>query len=367
VLELQRTAGNAVVASRLQRQLDGDAAIAFTTWIDAQRLTLHEHAADAIVADAVSLDDAKGRALDVASAIGTGKRLKMLKERTAQRGAAASASARPAATVDALAAALTEELQAISTAQMAGGDETALGQAVPRAVRTVADALTTRFPFREHTYVMLGNSPAPIMAWLRDDPRVPPDAAVHLPLGGLSDPQAKSVKELLADPDARARLFAHFKHCLGDPEHLTHTLVVVDFASSGASTRKVVALLQNWQRKQTVLSFAYTYSGSAVDLRKAGGPETAGLPPIEHVHHPTTRAELVFGRMDMDKLLKSVLHLKGPTEAHIREVVEGSEGAVKDRGAHYDRMVELLFSARMRIEREDREGSPASAHWEDAG
>ena len=79
---------------------------------------------------------------------------------------------------------------------------------------------------------------------------------------------------------------------------------------------------------------------------------------FDYIHRPKSPHEKVFAELTSGKDLKNAMHLKGPEEADVKELLEEidsgtDKGAVKDRREQYARLRRLLGAARQRMEQTD--------------
>ena len=189
-------------------------------------------------------------------------------------------------------------------------DHGRLGKVLPQAMASLAQRLWQRFPQATHTYVMVGNSPAGLMAFLQLNE---PDAdVVHLPVGGIASPVFNAADACHVDL-VRKVIDDYLGHALRRAMADGKTLVLIDLVSSGVTIELLEKLVGGWLdvhagKNRRLAVFGYGRVMPAQWLgRTNDGP--AGRCARAFVV-PSGKSERAFIHMSEAKIIKNVMHLK---------------------------------------------------------
>lgn len=319
-------------AAVAQRELGDEDKEPFYKWLDETDLALSAEQIQSIVRapEVKSLQDAKEQAqLDAlagknaaakAKAYGTKRRLFTKPQQAAAR------------------AVLEDCISELESVQKSGG----LGQGVVSAIGSLAQVLLEIHPAADHTYVMLGNSPAPLMAWLQLQGH---GAGIcHLPLGGLTTPEGMQAMTEAGPEAVQGRMGSYFDGILAAVLTRGKPIVLVDYVSTGGSLNVTADCIKTWLSGKGV-SLPVTFFGySEHALEEVGGLMTS---PHEGVLATSEGpAEKVLTKLNADKALKNVLLLKGPATLDIAELLNGQGPTLQL--AEWNRVLRLMRDALLR-------------------
>ena len=228
-------------------------------------------------------------------------------------------------------------IQELTSAQESGG----LGPGIVSAVDSLARLLLETHPPSSHTYVCLGNSPAPLLAWLQIQGLG--DTACHLPLGGLTTPEGE--KRMMEEgPEVVGKtMSAYLNSSLKLVLSRGKPIVLIDYVSTGGSLVITANHIKDWLascKKDLPVSF-FGYSEREADAESVNGlmngPHEGVLATSEGP------AEKIFAKLSADKVLKEFLLIKGPDTLDIRELLDGA--GPRPQAAHWKRVLRLMRDA----------------------
>lgn len=220
-----------------------------------------------------------------------------------------------------------------------------LGKALPAAIASLAEVLLHTFPPNTCTYVMMGNSPAPLMAWMQINGYG--KSTFHLPLGGLTGGNAPAQNregyQKLWNSEHGIKLAKYFEVALGAAVSQGKPLVFIDYTATGGSLVYTLDMVKAWleQRKTPLDVQFFAYS-------EKHAPDVKMLMESGHDGVLATsigKMERIFTRMNADKLLKNVLQLKGPASLEINDLLRMPDPstAVVHQPAHWFRLLTLML------------------------
>lgn len=204
---------------------------------------------------------------------------------------------------------------------------------LPEAVASLADVLIETFPPGTCLYIMLGNSPAPLMAYLslrrKNFPKL---AMVNIPLGGLSspndiskssEPTEKRKEYAEATGKASGKINKYLHYFLAPYLKSGRKFVLIDYASTGLSSVVMADLVQRYLKEMEsphdVSLFAFAEEPpKEKSLLMTSGYEAA-------VASPLGEAEKLFTKLTMDKFYKNTLSLLQYKSLDITELLEASD------------------------------------------
>ena len=225
-------------------------------------------------------------------------------------------------------------------AQAHGG----LGKGVASAVASLAQVLLETHPPEAYTYVLMGNSPAPLLAWLILNGYG--EAACHLPLGGLTTPRGEAVTANIGDGPLPEPIAQYFDGSLAAVVGRGLPIVLIDYVSTGGSLVKTADYIKRWLHGQG-LALPVSFFGYSEHTL----PEAPALEESPHGGVLATAqgpAEKVFTKLNADKVVKDVLLIRGPATLDIADLLEGK--VPKAQPAHWKRVLRLMQAA---LRRED--------------
>jgi len=206
-----------------------------------------------------------------------------------------------------------EELGELEQVQETGG----LGKALPPAVASLADVLIEEYPPDRSVYIMLGNSPVPLMAYFGLMRRkIPKLTMVNIPLGGLSSENKFTVS---ADPKKQRQAYgkvfgeqsekidAYLDHFLKPYLGTGRRFVLIDFASTGLSIVVMADLVRAYleRAKSDQQVGVFTFSKELPEdesFLMTSGYDTVAASPLGE-------AEKLFTHFTMEKNYKNRLFL----------------------------------------------------------
>jgi hypothetical protein len=318
----------------VQRALNASDASAFEVWLAAQELEKRDMDFAGIVRDASDLSHAKSLALEAASRSLSDKRARLLRDQLARRERQArlkGEEVNPA------------ELQTIQDV-MAELGAVGLGRAVSASIASLAEVLMAHYPPGSHTYVLIGNSPAPLLAWLQLNGFG--EAACHLPLGGLTTPEGTRAMSEAGTERVQTAVSGYLDSALGPAVAKKKPLVLVDYVSTGGSLAATATFVKQWlaARGVDLPVFILGYSEKGPDqldeLMQAGHEGILAT--------AVGRLEKAFTKLNADKLIKKALLLKGPASVDIVDLLRAADpaAAVVGHPEHWARLVRMMAALR---------------------
>jgi hypothetical protein len=225
-----------------------------------------------------------------------------------------------------------------------------VGKGVAGAVASLAQMLLRVHPPHSCTYVQMGNSPAPLLAWLTLNGYGA--ATCHLPLGGLGTAQAARLARKIGEDPLPEALVHHLDRTLAPVLARGLPIVLIDYVSSGGSLVTTAGCIKRWLhgrgRNLPVTFFGY----SEHTLREA--PELNRLPHTGVLATAAGPDEKVFTKLHADKVLKGHLLIKGPATLDVADLLEGQ--APQAQPAHWRRVLRVMRAA---LQRDGRPGDTA--------
>jgi len=193
--------------------------------------------------------------------------------------------------------------QAISAIQSIHTDKK-LNHVVPDAVTSLATALVRQYPAENHAYLMVGNSPAPLLAVMQQQWS---ESTLHLPLGGFGGP-------VYSDADAADKLQIDCKvgviidKVLSPLQKVEKSVVLVDFAISGATLEYIFKQVETWRSTHSKANetkvFAYANSRPPVLKKDPQDPKRTLLSGTYAM--PVGETEEVFMELVTGKHIKNL-------------------------------------------------------------
>lgn len=319
-----RSAGLSSASDRtVQRLLSTTDAQALESWCKDQGIRLDGASALEIPARATDLPEAKQMALDAAARSASTSRAKVM--------AGALARTRSRKTP--------EEIQSIETVLedlQRGG----LGRALPAAIASLAELLMDTYPPAEYSYVLMGNSPAPLLAWLQLNGRQA--SAFHLPLGGLTTPEGTKKMAEVGAAAVQDTVSGYLDSALELAVARRKPLVLIDYVSSGGSLAVTAGFIKRWLASRGI--------DLSVDVFGFSERAPEAVPELMESGHRGVLAtavgemERAFTRMNADKIFKNVLLLKGPASLDIVDLLNAPNpaAAVVEHPDHWARLLRLM-------------------------
>lgn len=314
----------------VQRVLDGGQLAALEAWCKAQEVPLAARDFGQIRDAASSLEEAKQLALDLASRSAAAKRIKLLEGHAGRaRKALGAEDSRENA----------ERLQIIED-QIADLTRGGIGHALPTAIASLAELLMDQYPPGNYSYIMMGNSPAPLLAWMQLNGRHA--AAFHLPLGGLTSPGGSQRMQTVGAVGVQTKVSNYLDTALGLAVARRKPLVLIDYVSTGGSLVVAAGFIKEWLRSRgidlPVFIFGYSEKGPG-ELHELMSAGHAGI-----LATALGRMEKVFTKMNADKAFKNVLLLKGPASLDIEDLLAADDPAtaVVQHPDHWARVIRLM-------------------------
>lgn len=172
----------------VQRKLSDEDAEAFDKWLSGQAFKLGDQQRLGIIRWSDTLDEAQQQAgLDAEAAEGIAERRAMYKKSSDTAHSKAKKPGKLQAEFAKTAEFIDQTIAELDDAQTYGG----LGRGMASAVASLARLLPETHPPDTCTYVLMGNSPAPLLAWLTLNGYGA--TACHLPLDGLTTPKGEEL------------------------------------------------------------------------------------------------------------------------------------------------------------------------------
>ena len=335
--------------SMIQRQLDDDQKRQLAQWLAEQQLQdlkLHE---DPQVQAANGLEEAKQLArnkaenrfseIDQEAQQATERRKAMIKQNLI-RWQHREGKAKAQEAIDQA----KKQIEILSH-QLEELESGGVGRDLPVAIASLTEVLLHNYAPTEYTYIMMGNSPAPLMAWLRlNNPNA---KGLHLPLGGLTGGNAPSSRESwdeILKTIKGQKIFETLDFTIGDALEEEKGLVLVDFVSSGGSMIYATDIIKAWLERahkgeKEVKYLGYTEEGNEAalqNLREAGVKGVLATAMGE--------CEKAFARMNADKIYKKALLILGPESGEIIELIDAANpfDVLVQTPAYYARVLKIM-------------------------
>lgn len=296
-------------------------------WLEGEKINLEPGQLEKIIDEASNLNEARLMALDLAAQESSMKRKKLIDN-----------------IIKKFEKKKTEEELKILKIQAKELDMGGLGSALPDAIASLAKVLMAKFPPDKYSYVMMGNSPAPLMAWMKLNGFS--DSFCHLPLGGFTAGNApandrKGYEKIWKSDDGQ-KIADYFNYALLDQVKKGKPLVLVDYVSTGGSMVFAVDLIRLWLKsigsELQVLFFGYSEKDaeSLIPLMKSGHDGVLATAVGEK--------EKTYVKMNADKLYKASMMLKGPASLDIAKLLKAENpiAAIEQQPAHYERLLRLM-------------------------
>lgn len=214
-----------------------------------------------------------------------------------------------------------------------------LGAALPAAVTSLAEVLFSHYPPNGYTYIMMGNSPAPLMAFLE----INNIRSFHFPLGGITDVHQSSQQFNESVKQSEKLIDDYLELVLGKAVDIGKPLVLIDYVSSGSSMILAMDLIKSWisKRKQKVNVDFFGFTNHKPDK----------LPKLMQGNHSGVLAtavgkmERTFIQMMAGKDYKQSLMLKGPSSMEMAKLLETKNpaAAMVNHVGYYKRLVQMLL------------------------
>ncbi|MBA4344259.1 MAG: hypothetical protein C0423_19135 [Methylibium sp.] len=328
----------------LQRQpvaqlaLNEDDTQRFQKWLAEQPFKLSERQQASIIRYCNTVDTAVDQAkLDAEADVNIAKKQKLYATLSSGRGKAADRAKTPQDRQSILHAKqrIDDAIEELGAAREHGG----LGPELVSAVDSLAEVLLETHPSDRFTYVLMGNSPAPLLAWLLV--KGYDEAAVHLPLGGLTTPVGEKVTESIGSGALPAPIRDYFDTALRPALERRLPLVLIDYVSTGGSLVKTADYIKRWlaERRVDLPVTFFGYSEHTFD-------ETPALTDSPHEGVLATsqgKAENIFTKLNADKAVKEVLLIKGPATLDIGDLLKGQ--VPNAQPGHWHRVLRLMRDA----------------------
>ncbi len=233
------------------------------------------------------------------------------------------------------------------------------GSALPTATRTLANQLVAHYPPDNWHYIMMGNSPASLLAWCQFHQL----DVTHLPLGGITGKRQRTGRlqqQLLQQQD---KLADYFDRMLAVALASEKPLLLVDYTVTGKSLSLALDLLNGWmaQRHQTrPLQFFGFSEKTAETLLQQFGTRHSSMPlndrPLNDkllndksltgtLALATSPASQVFTRLCGLKAYKNALQLTAPRSLDMLDFLEKGQAALIDQSQNWQRLVDGLWQS----------------------
>ena len=222
------------------------------------------------------------------------------------------------------------------------------GEALVPATASLAEMLFEDYPHEECDYIILGNSPVMLSAYV--EARSIPANFIDLPLGGLTrgDSPYKTPEEYRANWDTRfAQPITNYFDALLLP-HIEHSnLVVVDYAQSGGSVVIVADFITEYLRvrgRDSLNVATFTFAKSPPTVERSAVMRS-GYDYV--IAYPTAEVTRLFTELVDNKMYKEGMHFIRYASVHINDLLtkkgDPSELLIEYR-AFYARLVEMIRS-----------------------
>jgi len=325
----------------VQRVLTGGNLEAFNEWFAAQPLKIGDQQRAEIIRESDTLEEAQQMSLDAEA--GTRivvKRKVYEKLHTSRRDKVGKAKTEgEKARCEQAALSIEAAIAELDDAQEHGG----LGKGVASAVVSMAQLLLKTHPPETCTYVLMGNSPAPLLAWLILNGHE--KAACHLPLGGLTTPRGEELTAKIVEEDPLPEpITRYFNQSLAAVVARNLPIVLIDYVSTGGSLVKTADYIERWLNGKglglPVSFFGYTEHTLPEAVALAESPYAGTMATAKGL------AEKVFTKLNADKVVKDVLLIKGPATLDVADLLEGK--APTAQPAYWKRVLRLMRAALLR-------------------
>lgn len=311
----------------VQRKLNETDNELFLKWLTEQNFHIGEHAVKRICLYSNSLEEAKEQATTESEVYE-----KTHKKRQVSLTKAESAIKRREGTEEPD----MDEWQQVLADLSAPG----LGDALPAAITSLARVLFAHYPPQNHTYVMMGNSPAPLMAFLEIN-RI---KSYHFPLGGITDVQQASQQFKNDIQQSEKLIHGYLEQVLGAAVDIGKPLVLIDYVSSGSSMILAMDLIKSWigkrERKVNVDFFGFT-NHKPDELKNLMKGSHSGV-----LATAVGKMERTFIRMMAGKDYKQSLMLKGPCSMEMATLLSKKDPATAmvNHVNYYKRLVQMMLA-----------------------
>jgi hypothetical protein len=325
----------------VQRELTVGDAEAFTKWLTEQPLKISDQQRLDIIRDSDSLEEAQQQAAldaEVGANIAAKREAYATSRGTMLEKAAIPKNAKLRSKFEQAALSIEPAIAELDDAQAHGG----MGKGVASAVASLAPVLLETHPPQTCTYVLMGNSPAPLLAWLILNGYG--QAACHLPLGGLTTPKGKAVTDKIGDGPLPAPIASYFDQSLATVLARRLPIVLIDYVSTGVSLVKTADYIERWLQGKGVALPVSFFGYSEHTLPEV--PELAESPHGGVLATAEGPAEKVFTKLNADKVVKEVLLIRGPATLDVADLLEGR--APNAQPAHWKRVLRLMQAALLR-------------------
>lgn len=310
--------GNSIV----QRVLSETDTETFHKWLDENDIKLHESIIERVVKESSNIEEAKQTVhIEVESLKQKGKRLPNVNKTMGSKS-------------------ITKEDREMLQQLLNDLSSVGLGTALPQATASLAEVLLAQYPPDRFTYIMMGNSPAPLMAFLQ----IKRVRSFHLPLGGITD-VAQSAKGFVDNVAKSQELInSYFDRTLGEAADTGKPLVLIDYVSSGSSMIMAMDLIKSWlaaRKKAIPVAFFGFTDHSPEELPDLMQGNHAGM-----LATATGKMEKLFIKMMRRKDYKNVFLLKGPASMEMSKLLNTgnpTEAMIK-HVEYYERLVKMMIA-----------------------
>lgn len=317
--------------------------VTFRGWLGESGVELGEQQQDAIIDESDTLEEAKQQAgLDAQAGQKIAERLGLYADSKESMAVKAQKAKSPKlqAGFQTAVRSIDEAIAELEDAKAHGG----MGKGTASAVTSLAQVLLATHPPEACTYVLMGNSPAPLLAWLMLEGYK--EAVCHLPLGGLTTPQGEKLTAEIGNGPLPETIAAYFDRSLATVLERNLPIVLIDYVSTGGSLVKTADYIERWLHgKERALSVSF-FGYSEHTLPEA--PVLAESPHAGVLATAEGPAEKVFAKLNADKVVKEFLLIKGPATLDVADLLEGK--AQMAQPAHWKRVLRLMRAALMRAD-----------------